>query len=97
MAITVTSGVLSSSEPLSPVCGFLAISGISESGGGSRATCRDVTSTPDLLAAMTCGQVTPTPAGPLTSQSMDPAFGGSTFLSWSASAFHGAMTAPGSA
>lgn len=97
MAITVTSAVLRSPERLSAMWGFLAVSGTSESGGGSRATCRDVTRTPDLLASMMCGQVTPTPAGPLTSQSVDPAFGGSTFLSWSALSSHGAMTAPGSA
>lgn len=46
---------------------------------------------------MTSGQVTPTPSGPLTSQSTVLVFGGTTFLSWSDLAFHGAMTAPGSA
>lgn len=73
------------------------ISGTSESGGGSRTTWRETTSAPFLLAAITSDQVTPVPLPAFTSQLRSPEFGGSSFLSRAALAFHGAMTAPGSA
>ncbi|CAM5740792.1 hypothetical protein SBADM41S_02681 [Streptomyces badius] len=71
--------------------------GTSESGGGFRATWRDLTTTPLSLAARMSCQVTPAPAGPFTSHFGSLGWGGRIVLSRSAVFCHGAMTDPGSA
>lgn len=78
-------------------CSLLAAAGTWEFGGGFRATCREVATTPFSLAARMSGHVTPVPEGPFTSHASSLAWGGRTLLSVSAASCHGAITAPGRA
>ncbi len=95
MAATVRTAAVVSTSVEYPL--LSADIGTSESGGGSRATWRDLTTTPRSLAARMSCQVTPAPGGPFTSHVGSLGWGGRMALSRSAACCHGAMTDPGSA